>query len=267
MPRQGYDSVASSVAEWQRIVPANPDVIGSYANGLYANTTSARQAFPKATHYQYDVSGSRPDADVLDIEPQDAVPAQAHTWAHAHNQAKGPHVLPHPGLYCSASTMSQVVSDMLDHGWKRNEFLIVSAHYGSGPHICGPSTCHYPQADATQWDDKGAHGENTDRLIYNDHFFGHVLPPDPDARYDLFDNTRRMIVLASERLVAEEYDRLRRTQTKTKHPQGPRLRLYVLRFKCSLLSLRLKRIGHPDQFHRGWRRRELQDRAAGKRLV
>jgi len=45
-----------------------------------------------------------------------------------------------------------------------------SAHYGFGPHICGPATCGYPQVDWTQWANSGPNGENYDRSV------GAVLP-------------------------------------------------------------------------------------------
>jgi hypothetical protein len=47
-----------------------------------------------------------------------------------------------------------------------------SAHYGVGWHICGPSSCGYPQADITQCYDKGLNGENYDRSLG----FAYVIP-------------------------------------------------------------------------------------------
>lgn len=51
--------------------------------------------------------------------------------------------------------------------------IYFSAHYGHGPHICGPHTCGFPQAHWTQWDDKGPTGQNVDRSV------GTYLPQAP----------------------------------------------------------------------------------------
>lgn len=273
----GYDSVAMTAAEWRSIVPESPGytgAIGSYGNGRFANTTAAKGAFPKAMHYTYDVNGSMPSCDVLDVEPQDAVPAQADDWSKAHNKTPGPHVLPHPGLYESASTISQVVSVMLDAGFRRSEFLILSAHYkqkGAGgfvEHICGPDTCGFPKADGTQYADKGLRGQNTDLLLFEPWFF-QAPRPDPDARYGLFDNVKRSLIgRATERATVQEYDRWRATQTRTAHPH--RLRLAVLRLRLGLLAGRLSRVVSGERNplpNQAWRLRELQDRAKGMRLV
>ena len=48
-----------------------------------------------------------------------------------------------------------------------------SAHVGHGPHICGPRTCGFPQADWTQWDFTGPQGQNVDQSI------GLVIPSPP----------------------------------------------------------------------------------------
>ena len=51
-----------------------------------------------------------------------------------------------------------------------------SAHYGHGPHICGPHTCGYPQADWTQWTD----GATFDRSI-GTYMPQKPAPPPPPA--------------------------------------------------------------------------------------
>lgn len=269
---EGYDSVALTSVEWRAIVPESAGyegVIGSYGNGRFANTSAAKAAFPKARHIVYDVNGSMPACDILDVEPGDASPPTADDWARAHNStADLSHVMPHPGLYCSASTTSTVISVMLDAGFERSDFLIHSAHYGKGQHVCGPATCGFPQADGTQYADKGLRGQNTDLNVFLPHFFA-APAPDPDARYGLFDGAKRTLIgRNTERATVQEYDKWRATQTRTKHPH--RVRLALLRVRLRLLAGRLKRViggekdPHPNQV---WRLRELQDRAQGMRLV
>jgi hypothetical protein len=73
-PSTIYDSVTPSS------IPAGKDA-AVYANGTYQATT-AQVAGHK--HVQWiDTSGSRPDANVLDIEPGDATPAGAAAWVKA----------------------------------------------------------------------------------------------------------------------------------------------------------------------------------------
>lgn len=64
-------------------------------------------------------------------------------------------------VYTSASNFSALNQSI----GNRTDVVRIAAHYGFGPHICGPGTCGWPQADWTQWDDKGSLGQNIDRLI------------------------------------------------------------------------------------------------------
>jgi hypothetical protein len=50
-------------------------------------------------------------------------------------------------------------------------YLLWSAHYNGRPHVCSPSECGYPAADATQWADKGPNGENVDQSLLSDKFY------------------------------------------------------------------------------------------------
>lgn len=263
--KSGYDSVAGTVSEWRAIVPeTTPQVIGCYKNGSFANESVAREAFPHATIVTYDVNGSHPEASILDVEDHDAVPAQTPSWSRAYKGS-----LPHPGLYESASNVSVVVSTMLDAGHRRGDFLIHSAHYTFTAHICGPHTCGFPQADATQYADKGHRGENTDLNLFGDHFFGDAPKPDPDVNYRLFDSVKRSLIGGStESGTVQEYDKWRAMQSRTSHPH--RARLAVLRFRLRLLARRLNTVMRSEKnptSQQRWRLRELQDRANGQRLV
>lgn len=275
--KTGYDSVADTVEEWRSIVPeTKPEVIGSYGNGSFANTTVAKEAFPDAIHVQYDVAGSLPTADILDDEPRDATNSTCPPWSRAY---KG--TLPFPGLYTSASNIAAMVSAMLDAGFTREQFLVQSAHYTFEAHICGPETCGYPQADATQYADKGTAGQNTDRSIFADHFFGAVAPPKPNMHYGYFDSKRRVVLAGhSERGLVQAYDNLRAKQTAKKHPH--RVSLLGLQ---TLLKLAAKRVAgaaheaHPHMKigkalsqtapaeHYGWRYQQLLGRSHGHRFI
>jgi peptidoglycan hydrolase-like protein with peptidoglycan-binding domain len=120
---------------------------GAYAGysraSSFANMTAVRAyaASQGAKSFCYtptarDVTG----ADALDIEPGDAVPADA-----PGAYAKGIRY-----FYGSASWISSIVSHLSAAGIPRSAYKIISAHY-IGAHICGPGSCGYPQADATQF--------------------------------------------------------------------------------------------------------------------
>jgi hypothetical protein len=71
-PYQIYDSVTPSA------IPASSQAVAVYANGNYAASPS--QVGHRGLVLWIDTNGSDPNADVLDVEPGDATPAQAATW-------------------------------------------------------------------------------------------------------------------------------------------------------------------------------------------
>jgi hypothetical protein len=61
---------------------------------------------------------------------------------------------------------------------------LLSAHYGSGNHVCGPLTCRYPDVppcDGTQWTDAapGANGSQIDQSVLLGNFFDTKPAPEP----------------------------------------------------------------------------------------
>jgi len=67
-----YDSVTPSS------LPASSQAVAVYANGSYAAQPS--QVGKRGLTLWIDTNGSDPNADVLDVEPGDATPAQAAAW-------------------------------------------------------------------------------------------------------------------------------------------------------------------------------------------
>jgi hypothetical protein len=118
-----YDSDTPSV------IPADARAVAGYVNG-YAAAAWAEAGgfarFPKARQLRIDVNGSRPDANVLDVETGDATPDQAPGWIKA-CQAHGTVV---PTIYCSQSAMPRIMS--LCAGL---HYQIWSAHYTGKPAI------------------------------------------------------------------------------------------------------------------------------------
>jgi hypothetical protein len=142
-----------------------------YYDGAYANMTAVRAyaASQGAKSFSYTVSGANP-ADAIDIEPGDASPSAAPGFYRLKG-GKGVH------LYGGASWISQIVAAMSSAGIARSSYKIIAAHY-IGPHICGPSSCGYPQADATQFTDSYA-GRSLDATLCPSNFFGATPTPAP----------------------------------------------------------------------------------------
>ena len=101
---------------------------------------------------------------MLDVEPGDATPEEAPAWF---DRRPGNRI-----IYCMASMANQVKAVM-----GGRDYLLWSAHYNGVPHICGPGACAYPQADATQWSDKGPRGENVDQSVLSEKFYTEITQP------------------------------------------------------------------------------------------
>lgn len=136
-----YMEDAVTVSDLQPGFPA----YAGYYNGTYANLTEMRARFPRAYIVSVSPNGAN-GAMCIDIEPGDAVPANAPGFWH--NSSHGGAVK--PWFYGSASWTSSIVNALTSAGIPRSSYFIWSAHY-IGAHICGPGTCGYPQADATQY--------------------------------------------------------------------------------------------------------------------
>lgn len=139
-----------------------------YANGTFANMDAVRAyaATQKAKVFAYTPFVAS-NADALDIEPGDAVPADAVAGYHA-------------GLryfYGSASWIPSIISELSAAGIPRSAYKLIAAHY-IGPHICAPSSCGYSLADATQFTDAYL-GISLDATLCPPDFFSPIPPVNP----------------------------------------------------------------------------------------
>lgn len=162
MTRLMYDSIDISQ------IPADAGAVAGYVNGRWPTFTKLARF--KANRLSIAVSANA-DAACLDVERGDATPAQAPGWVHRQHERGEPR----PVIYASRDAMGDVLRELAAGGIARGNVRLWSAHYGLGPHICGPVTCGAGfQADATQWTDK-ALGRNLDESLLADGFF----PPAP----------------------------------------------------------------------------------------
>lgn len=161
------------------LIPANATHVAAYVDGRFANYTEAVQRFPHAVVLPIAVSSST-DAHalhvkevVLDDEPGDATNATAPGWTKRQQQLGRL-----PIEYTSASNIAALVSALAAAGISRDKYLIWSAHFTGIPHICGPKTCGFPQADGTQYTDH-ALGRSLDESLMSEAFFPTDPPPAP----------------------------------------------------------------------------------------
>jgi peptidoglycan hydrolase-like protein with peptidoglycan-binding domain len=148
------------------LLPANASAYAGYLDGSYANFAQVKAGHPQA-HLIGIAVRACDDGEALDVEPGDATISQAPAWV-GRQHARG---VARPIVYASAGNAQQIINTLAGAGVSRPAYRLWSAHYGSGPHICGPSTCGYAQADATQFTSK-ALGESLDESEVADDFFG-----------------------------------------------------------------------------------------------
>jgi hypothetical protein len=259
-----YDSV--TVGE----IPGDAPAVAGYVDGNFANYDELVKRFRKARHLSIAVQADA-DADCLDVEPGDAVPAQAPRWFHQ-QKARG---LARPCFYTSVSAAEPLIGLLAGAGIPRSTYRLWTAHYTNRPHLCN-AACGFGMlttADATQWTDT-ALGRNLDQSECQDSFFAVVLPPKPaDPHHygwftaDPFELAGKKLV---ERAIVEAYDRKRR------HPLIHRPGLHKLRGQCTILADRIETVAHEQAIngkddlgvdHRSWRVKQLDRRALGQRLA
>jgi peptidoglycan hydrolase-like protein with peptidoglycan-binding domain len=161
-----------------------------YADGRYNTAAELAKRFPAAELVLLTVSGQMIDAhgsrvsagaddELFDLNARDAV-----GWAWGQLE-RVPGRL--PVIYASVIGlpgygMGDVIKAMSAIGMKRSQAKLLSAHYGDGPHICGPATCRLIDVpmDGTQWTTmfKGLNGSDVDMSILADDFFG---PPQSET--------------------------------------------------------------------------------------
>lgn len=162
-----YDDIKPS------LIPADAQAVAGYVNGNWPTYNTIVKMFPKAKHLSIAVT-SHADAECLDVERGDARNEDAPAWV-KRQMLRG---IAKPVLYTSASNVNALVKILAASGIMRQHVRIWSAHYNYKRHICGPATCGYPAADATQWTNH-SHTESLDESLVSDTFFAVAPKPKP----------------------------------------------------------------------------------------
>lgn len=162
-----YDSV--TITE----IPPDAEAVAGYVDGRWPTAVELPHTHPHSKLLSIATSAEH-DADCLDIENGDALPAQAPVWV------KRQHMLgkPRPAVYCSLSIAWSVWLRLRFSRIRRRQVRIITAHYTDKPHRCSP-LCHFgfwTKADATQYTDH-ALGRNLDASLCAPDFFGPVAKP------------------------------------------------------------------------------------------
>ncbi len=154
--------------------PAGAPAYAAYVDGSIGdqpNYAYIVKAFPEAEHLAIALNPAH-EADALDVENGAATPSEIPLW-YAAQVARG---IQRPVVYASASTMqTQILGVLKGAGISRAATRLWSAHYGTGTHICGPSTCGQLSldADGTQWT-PNALGRDLDASLLQPGFFGEL---------------------------------------------------------------------------------------------
>lgn len=136
-------------------LPGGGPAYAGYVNGIYNTWPGLVSRFESsgADLLSIDVFGSG-FAHCLDVEPGDAGNGAVLPWFRR-MMALG---VPMPVIYTSASNVQAIINILMGAGYKRDQFLIWSAHYTFRSHICALPVCGMPAADGTQWSDAGPGG-------------------------------------------------------------------------------------------------------------
>lgn len=158
----GADSVSVSG------LPAGLPVYAGYNHGSF-NNWAALVAWSAVHSPGAHLISITPSVTVgswcLDVEPGDATAAEAPAFFRLGSAGHAGHAK--PVFYTSASDVSAVVNALAHAGVARGQYYIWSAHW-IGLHICAPSVCGYPAADATQY----SSNPNNDRDVFSAYMFG-----------------------------------------------------------------------------------------------
>ena len=260
-------------------IPADAQYMAGYVAG---NWPTFHEPWFQAHRAKYKLSiaiHADEDADCLDCEAGDEWPIGTGivTWV-KRQQSRG---VWRPVLYISASYVDELIGFLANHGVTRSSVKILSAHYGRGPHICGPSSCGECRdaCDGTQYTST-AKSENLDESLVVADFFT-FKKPDPHPEYKVLEPNQRKLKGASLRRISERgriqtYDKFKALGDlgPGKHPD-----MAAVEHDCLLLFDRLWAIVHRggvktgskqakqrwSEYHRGERARILWNAAHGKR--
>jgi peptidoglycan hydrolase-like protein with peptidoglycan-binding domain len=162
-------------------LPAGYDAYLGYADGNWPTGAALARMFPEANLVILTVAGGLGAHGVrvspgTDVEPMDLTAADGAAWVHGRADR--------PVIYASIEGkpgygMKDVRDALAKIGVPRAAVRLLSAHYGFGPHICGPHSCDLSdiEMDGTQWTNTWNNGNGAfiDMSMLADDFFSPAL--------------------------------------------------------------------------------------------
>lgn len=162
-----FDSVTPSAIG--RLASTSPDAVAGYVDGRYRDIAALERDYPNHRHLSIAVT-ARDDADCLDIENGDAVPAEAPGWLrrqHARGVAR-------PWLYANTSTWPAVLRYVQLAGIPRGAFVKWRADFDGVQELQGDD-------DAKQFTDHWQ-GRNVDASVVRDEILELLGPHTPPKK-------------------------------------------------------------------------------------
>lgn len=154
---------------------AGYDAYLGYVDGEFVTGPQLAARFPAARHVLLTVTGRTLEADGCDVENLDLTPVSGASWV---NLRLGRQPASRPVVYASVSAMAEVRDALAALHILRARVRLLSAHFGGGPHICGPHSCDLIdiEMDGTQYTNEapGLGGALIDLSMLADDFFGQV---------------------------------------------------------------------------------------------
>jgi hypothetical protein len=159
-------------------LPAGFPAYLGYVDGDDRTAAALAGQFPHADLILLTVTGDTFECNGADIEPGNLTAADGARWAAGY--LNGRHGLA-PVLYASTIGepgygMLEVIRQLAARSIAPGDVRLLSAHYGAGPHICGPDSCRLIDIDmdGTQWTDtaQGNRGAVIDMSMLAAGFFG-----------------------------------------------------------------------------------------------
>lgn len=161
------------------------DALAGYDNGNWPDFVTIAQENP--TKYLLDFTVFLADTGTGgDFEPGDMPAADVVPYVRERHAAG----VARPVVYASIDgEMIEIVANLIAAGIPLSSVRLLSAHYGAGKHICGPTTCALgaaatTQMDGTQWTDHADDGSGLgdwDESVLAADFFATETPVSPPS--------------------------------------------------------------------------------------
>jgi len=174
-PSPAYIAMPDSVTVAD-LPPGYPAYLG-YVDGNWPTAAELAARFPGAQLVRLTVTGNTLQADGIDVEPGNVNAADARVWVQR-KLAADPGF--RPVIYASVQGapnygMADILARLNGNRISTSRVRLLSAHYGWGPHVCGPDSCRLISVpmDGTQWTSmfKGLNASDVDMSMLAADFF------------------------------------------------------------------------------------------------